>query len=80
MVLADAWRMHRTDHLYSSIELSLGVTRFSTPAAPLSCRGHQSAAGRRISYQRAKSERPDAVQLRNQLGAQPRELLIGDRS
>src|SRR5262249_11527459 len=34
----------------------------------------------RVAKRTCKPERRDAVQLRNQLGAQARELLIGDRS
>ena len=39
VVLAHAWRMHRADHAYSDILLSIVVTRFSTSTVPLRRRG-----------------------------------------
>ena len=39
VVLAHTCRMHRADHAYSDILLSIVVTRFSTPTVPLHRRG-----------------------------------------
>jgi hypothetical protein len=51
------------------------MTRFFTPL-----RLYAAVARRRrgVAKRTCKPERRDAVQLRNQLGAQARELLIGD--
>jgi hypothetical protein len=75
MVLAHARRMQRADLAYPSIRVSAGVTFH--PAPSLRRRG---AEAPRAAKRTCKPERRDAVQLRNQLGAQARELLIGDRS
>jgi len=54
------------------------MTRFFSPRSACTLPWREGAAG--LPKRTCKPERRDAVQLRNQLGAQARELLIGDRS